>query len=111
MTLFEQLENLEDKAKKEDKTKIWEATRDFSGYVSLVSERNMLALFDDDTDELKLMDKRIEKEYIRCSKKLKFLNKLSIELSGKKIYTKSYMRDNVEKFFLEVLEAGLENQE
>lgn len=80
----------------------------FSKYIDLIIRRNTKLTLNKAVDEIE--NKEIEEKYNECIEKINFLNNISQEFIGEKIYNKEYERDKIEEFFWEVANEVYENR-
>jgi hypothetical protein len=84
-----------------DKIKVGETIVILTEYVTLVAKKNVeLQVY---STKNKGNRKEIEGKYQKCIDEIKFLNSLSEEFLGEKVYKKEFERDEVEKFLQELL--------
>lgn len=109
MTIINKLDELTSikEITNDDKIKVWETIQYFSKYIDLVIRKNTKLALNKTVDEIE--NEEIEEKYNECIEKINFLNNISQEFMGEKIF-EEFERKKIEEFFWEVTNEVYKNR-
>lgn len=110
MSIIEKFDKLASMSeiKHEDKIKVYDILLSFSEYIALVVRKNIKSPIYSLED--RKMEQEIERKYEKCIEGIAFINGLSVEILGERIYDKEFIRNEVERFIHEVIDEIYRNR-